>query len=244
MCNHKSFVTKTLRFFPKLIVTRFVRFCQTWLRPCKVWPICLISTVEEKTLIFCSALCQPRSLAWMSQHREPRRHTLLPFFSSATINSQPLSLSLSLYCIPISFPLSFFHPPRFSFSLCLLWFSPSFTLSSITWGLYFLETQGEKPGDQGVPRRHGKFAENPHADLNSQLTSYTFFRSLCLHEKNLKELWERQGSGRLVNIRGHLETLQHLHSMKVCQSVWYDWKSVKEKAWWDISAAVSHTLHT
>lgn len=240
----QSFVTKTLGSFLKLIVTRFVRFCPTWLRTCEVWPISLIFTVEEETLIFCAApLTQPAKVTSMdeSASQAPPSHST-SFFSSATINSQPLWLDY----FPISFPLLFLSfPPTHlpaSVSSCIfliLTFLHShsrFTLSSITRGLYFLKL-GEK---RQHPRHHGKLAENP--TLTSILSSpLTLF---LVPAKNFKEPWEQQGSGRLVNIRGQSDILEHQPGLKQCKSVRYDWKSVEGKAWWDFSAAVSHTFHT
>lgn len=214
----QSFVTKTLGFFMKLTVTRFVSFCPTWLRTCEVWSISLIFTVEEKTLIFCAApLTQPLKVTSMdeSASQAPPSHST-SFFSSVTINSQPLWL----YYFPISFPLLFLSFPPLLQSLPVSsWFSPSstltprFTLSSITRRLYFLKLRGKR--QQGDPRHHGKLAENP--TLTSILSSpLTLF---LVAEKNFKEPWERQGSGRLVSIRGHSEILEHQPSLKQCQSV-------------------------
>lgn len=134
----QSFVTKTLRFLINLIITRFVRFCQTQLRTCKVWPISLISHWYSVQLPF---LCQPRSLAWMSQHHKPR-HTLLPF--PPRRQSTP-SLSLSLSTIfQFLFPLSFILPASVSPCVFLiLTFLSCLTLHSIT-RIIFPEIQEEK----------------------------------------------------------------------------------------------------
>lgn len=60
--------------------------------------------------------------------------------------------------------------------------------------------------------------------------------------KNLKER-KNCGRGRgLVSTGGHSETLEP--SLKLCQSVWHGWKSVKGKAWWDFSVSVGHTFHS
>lgn len=125
----QSFVTKMLGSFVKLIVTRFVRFCPTWLRTCEVWPISLIFTVEEETLIFCAApLTQPAKVTSMdeSASQAPPSHST-SFFSSATINSQPLWL----HYFPISFPLLFLSFPLQSLPVSS-WFSPSSTLTPVS----------------------------------------------------------------------------------------------------------------
>lgn len=147
-----------------------------------------------------------------------------------------LSASLSLYYFPVSF-LSF---PHFSVSLSVLLNLTFLHLGCISGNSERTDSRGNK----GVSRCHGKLRESraSNADLNSQLIFFHFL-SLFL-PKNFKQLWEKQGSGCLVNIRGHLEILEHQPSLKVCQSLWYDWKSVEGKTWWDFYAAVSHTFHT
>lgn len=212
----------------------------TRVRTCKVRPISLSSTGEKKTLIFYTApLPPPAKVTGMdeSASQTPPSHPT-SFFSSAT-NSQPLSPCLqfsNFMCPPF---LSFIHPA--SVSAFSFRFSPSFTLTSITWGLYFSKKDG-RGGSRSVSPPQKSHRES-NADLNSQFASYTFSHS-CLRRTS-KELWERQRSGCLVNIREHLEILEHqLSLLKVCQSMCRDWKSAREEAWWDFSAAVSHTFHT
>lgn len=123
-------------------------------------------------MIFCTApLPRPAKVTGMDEsasHTPPSHST--SSFSTLTINSQPLFLSL------YSLPLSFFNPPRFSLSLCLSdSHLPSLSLLSHSlvhhMGIIFLEIQKETTavGDTGVPRRH----RESNADLNSQLTSYS-----------------------------------------------------------------------
>lgn len=233
----QSFVTKTLGFFMKLTVTRFVSFCPTWLRTCEVWSISLIFTVEEKTLIFCAApVTQPAKVTSMdeSASQAPPSHST-SFFSSVTINSQPLWL----YYFPISFPLLFLSFPPLLQSLPVSsWFSPSstltprFTLSSITWRLYFLKLRGKR--QQGDPRHHGK----SNADLDSRLTSYTLS---CGRE----ELQRAVGEAGVWSPGEHQRTFRNTRTSTQPETVpERDWKSVKGKAWWEFSAAVSHSFHT
>lgn len=95
-----------------------------------MWPVSLISAVEEATLIFRAApLPQPAkvTLARMSQPHEPLplpRHTLLPLF--LLCNNQ-LATSLTLQ------PSNFYSPSILTF----LRFGSRLTLSSIARGLYF-----------------------------------------------------------------------------------------------------------
>lgn len=69
-------------------------------------------------------------------------------------------------------------------------------------GIAFREILKEMAGaDQGVLQNNWKLAENPTL---TPILSRCLILFLCcfLHEKNFKELWESQGAGRLVNIRG------------------------------------------
>lgn len=202
----QSLVTKTLGSFVKLIVTRFVRFCPTWLRTCEVWPISLIFAVEEETLIFCAApLTQPAKVTSMdeSASQAPPSHST-SFFSSATINSQPLWLDY----FPISFPLLFLsfppHPPP-CFSLFL--YLPDSHLPPLSlpfhsllhhMGIIFLETRREKTASS-PPR---KTCRESNADLDSQLTSYTLS---CARE----ELQRAVGAAGVWSPGEHQRTVRH-----------------------------------
>lgn len=166
----------------------------------------------------------------MNQHHKPHRHTLLPLYSSATLNSQPLSLSTISCALFLSFS-----------SLQSL----PFFLSDSHLLLLLLASHGDYISWKKRWQRQMKKCLAT-TEISQGIQSWPQFSACFLHfllllpKKNFKELWERQGSGRLVNIRGHLEILQHQRSLlNVCQSMCYDWKSVRDKTWWD-SAALSH----
>lgn len=156
-------------------------------------------------------LCQPRSPIWMSQHRKPCCHTLLPF-------SPQEKKDVSR---PLSFSLDFFWFPGFLLSAApiSLWFSPSFTFTlsyySIFYdvGIKFLERQTEK-------LRVYQASESVLTRILSLIL--TIFLSSFFPEKNFKELWVRQGTSHPVNIRGPLEILKHQESLKACQSMRHD----------------------
>lgn len=208
--------------FKEPAVTGSVTFCPTWLGAREVWPVSLISAVEEATLIFRAApLPQPAkvTLARMSQPHEPTPSP--PSHSTSSFSPLQQSARHLSNSATIQFLFAVYsHLPS-------IWL-PSHSLvhrSRIIFLFlyFFVRLSRESLVATGGKR---KLTENP--PLTSILASPLTF--LLAPEENFKELQKRRGSGRLVNIRGHQPGLKQDHS--VC------------KGWWDffLLPAAGHTV--
>lgn len=130
---------------------------------------------------------------------------------TVTLYFFPSFLSASLPVCNFMCP-SFFHSPHFSLSLS----SPdSYLLLLASHGYYiFWKERWQRQMKRCLSTT--EISENPK--LTSILSFFIHFLWF-LPKTNFKDLWERQGSGRRANIRGHLEILEHHWSLQnVCQS--------------------------
>ena len=181
-------------------------------------------------------LCQPRSTAWMSQRPKPPRHTLLPL---SPLRQSTLSLTFSQFLSPSTslFSLSSWFSPSFTFTPLSL--PLSLSLSSITWGLYFSKFREKRHRREIIECLAA--TENPRRIQRWPQFSAHFFLSLVLLTKNFKVLCER----RVCSPGEHQRTSRNTRTSTRPQTVpGYEWKSVEGKAWWDFSAAPTHTFYT
>lgn len=169
--------------------------------------ISLICTVEEEALMFCSApRIQPAKV--VTSMNESAAQALLSHSTSFP------SLYQSVFTVFQFLPDSHLPLPRL----------PSI-LSSITWGLYFLERRQKKDSREWIQRWPRFSAHLSCSFLSSRRTSKGQGRGRGLQaawwtSENLDPVWNR------------------------ARVMWRDWNLAEGKAWWDFSAAVSHTLHT
>lgn len=178
---------------------------------------------EKKTLKFCTAPfplpAKVNSMDESASQHPPHPVTL--YFLFPPCDNQ-LSASLSLQFLS---PSLAFHPHLFIFSIFLILTFLHFPLLSHSLlhhaGIMFFSKFSEK-------RRRREITECLAATENSQRIQrwpqfsarfLHFLFALFAHEELQSAVWEA-GSGRLVNIRGHLEILEHQPSLKLCQGVW------------------------
>lgn len=98
-------------------------------------------------------------------------------------------------------------------------------LSSITWGLYFLERRQKEDGREWIQRWPRFSAHLSCSFLSSRRTS--------------------KGQGRGRGLQAAWWTSENLDPVwNWARVMWRDWNLAEGRAWWDFSAAVAHTLHT